>query len=80
MAVDARSPALAADGVPQREIARRLGMNRRTVARLAACAEPPRYRRAPVGSQLDPLAPALRRLLSEWPQITGAAADGDPAR
>jgi transposase len=61
--------ALAVDGVSQREIAIRLGINRRTVARLAAAAEPPRYRRAPQGSQLDPLEPVLRRLLEEWPQI-----------
>jgi transposase len=61
--------ALALDGVSEREIARRLGMNRRTVARLAQSAEPPRYRRAPTGSQLDPLDPVLRRLLEEWPQI-----------
>jgi transposase len=61
--------ALAADGVSQREIARRLEINRRTVARLAASQEPPRYRRAPPGSQLDPLEPVLRRLLEEWPQI-----------
>jgi transposase len=61
--------ALAADGLSQREIAARLGINRRTVARLAAAAEPPRYRRAPQGSQLDPVEPVLRRLLEEWPQI-----------
>lgn len=61
--------ALAADGVSQRQIAARLGMNRRTVARLAASAEPPRYRRALTGSQLDPFEPVLRRLLAEWPQI-----------
>ena len=60
---------LAADGVSQREIARRLGMNRRTVARLAVSEEPPRYRRAPAGSQLDPLVPVLRGLLAEWPLI-----------
>jgi len=29
----------------------------------------PRYRRAPVGSQLDRFEPVLRRLLKEWPQI-----------
>ena len=63
--------ALAADGVSQREIACRLGINRRTVARLLAADEPPRYRRAPTGSQLDPLDPVLRRLLEEWPQIKG---------
>jgi transposase len=61
--------ALVADGISEREVARRLGMNRRTVARLAASAEPPRYRRASTGSQLDPLEPVLRRLLEEWPQI-----------
>jgi transposase len=60
---------LAADGVSEREIARRLGMNRRTVARLARSVEPPRYRRAPAGSQLDQFEPVLRRLLEEWPQI-----------
>jgi transposase len=61
--------ALVADGVSEREIARRLQMNRRTVARLARSVEPPRYRRAPVGSKLDPFEPVLRRLVVEWPQI-----------
>jgi transposase len=61
--------ALVADGMSEREIARRLGMNRRTVARLARSVEPPRYRRARAGSKLDPLEPVLRRLLEEWPQI-----------
>ena len=61
--------ALAADGISQREIAERLGINRRTVARLAQSDERPRYRRTLTGSQLDPLEPLLRRLLEEWPQI-----------
>ena len=61
--------ALAADGVSRREIAARLGINRRTVARLAAAAEPPRYSRAPSGSMLDPLERVIRRLLAEWPEI-----------
>jgi transposase len=61
--------AWSADGVSQREIARRLGINRRTVARLVGSEEPPLYRRAPAGSQLDPLEPVLRQLLAEWPQI-----------
>ena len=65
----ARVQALRADGLSQREIARRLGINRWMVARLVASDEPPRYRRADVGSQLDPLEPVLRRLLEEWPQI-----------
>jgi transposase len=61
--------AMAADGVGQREIARRLGINRRTVGRLAEASEPPRYERAPTGSMLDPLEPVMRRLLEEWPDI-----------
>jgi len=61
--------ALAADGVSQREIAGRLGINRRTVARLVAAEEPPRYRRSPRGSMLDRLEPVLRQLLEEWPEI-----------
>ena len=60
---------LLADGVSQREIAGRLGINRRTVARLARSDEPPRYRRAPAASKLDPFEPVLCRLLEEWPQI-----------
>ena len=61
--------ALAADGVSQREIAARLGMNRRTVARLVAAAEPPRYSRRGAGSMLDPLEPVMRQLFEEWPEI-----------
>lgn len=61
--------ALAADGISRREIAQRLGINRRTVARLLSSDEPPRYRRAPTGSQLDALEPVLRRLVAEWPSI-----------
>lgn len=61
----ARVRALAADGVSQREIARRLGiMSHRGAA--GGEWEPPRYRRAPRGSQLDRLEPVLRRLVEEW--------------
>jgi transposase len=65
----ARVGALAADGVSEREIAARLGINRRMVARLAAAEEPPRYSRASVGPMLDPLEPMMRRVLAEWPEI-----------
>jgi transposase len=60
--------AMAADGVSQRQIAARLGIDRRTVRRVAADG-PPRYERALAGSMLDPLEPVIRRLLEEWPQI-----------
>jgi transposase len=65
----AQAKALAADGVSKREIARRLGINWRTARRLVESDEPPRYRRAPRGSKLDPFEPLLRRVLEEWPQI-----------
>src|SRR3954451_11823939 len=61
--------AMTADGASQREIAARLGINRRTVRRLVEADEPPRYVRAPTGSMLDPLEPVLRRLLKDWPEI-----------
>ena len=50
--------AMAADGVSQREIARRLGINRRTVKRLIGAVEPPRYERTPPGSMVDRSLPA----------------------
>jgi transposase len=61
--------AMAVDGVSQREIARRLGINRRTVRRMLASEEPPRYRRVPQGSKVDPFEPVIRRVLEQWPQI-----------
>jgi transposase len=61
--------ALTADGVTQREIAARLGINRRTVARLAAADEPPRYARAAAGSMLDPLEAVLRKLVADFEDI-----------
>jgi predicted transcriptional regulator len=64
---------LAAQGFSQREIARRLGINRRTVARLVASDEPPRYRRAPQGSMLDPLEPVMRSALRDRPGIDASA-------
>jgi transposase len=60
---------MAADGVSQREIAARLGINRRTVKRLMDADEPPRYGRARAGSMLDPLEPVIGRLLEDWPDI-----------
>jgi transposase len=64
---------LAAEGLSQREIASRLGLNRRTVARFVAADSPPRYRRAPQGSMLDPLDPVMRSLLRDSPGISAAA-------
>jgi len=60
---------MAADGVSTSEIARRLGVNWRTAARLVAAAEPPSYSRAPTGSMLDPLEPVLRDLIANFEDI-----------
>ena len=61
--------ALASDGVSQRQIAKRLGIHRRTVARALAADTPPRYVRAPAGPQLDPLMAVIERVLRKWPEI-----------
>jgi transposase len=61
--------AMAADGVSQREIARRLGINRRTVKRLLESDEPPTYRRASQGSKVDRFEPVIRATLEECPDI-----------
>jgi transposase len=61
--------AMAADGISQREIAARLGINRRTVRRMLAAEGPPRYRRTPQGSKVDRFEPVIREVLVEWPQI-----------
>lgn len=50
-------------------IARRLGMSRPTVIRLLQLAEPPRYRRGPVGSKLDPHKDAIAGMLQEDPEV-----------
>jgi transposase len=60
---------LVAKGLSQRQIAEHLGMNRRTVTRLAAGPEPPCYERMPAGSALDPHEPLMREVLAEWPRI-----------
>jgi transposase len=65
----AQAKALAADGVSQREIARRLGINRRTVKRMLESDAPPSYRRAPQGSKVDRFEAVIRATLEECPDI-----------
>jgi transposase len=60
---------LAVSGVSQHEIARRLGINRRTVKRMLDSDEPPRYRRDPAGSKVDAFEAVIRKTLEEWPEI-----------
>ncbi len=58
---------LAQAGTSQREIAVRLGINRRTVAKMATTAEPPSADPALRGSQLDPLMLAIGAALAQQP-------------
>jgi ParB-like chromosome segregation protein Spo0J len=63
-----RPRAIAAEGVSQREIARRLGVNRRTVKRMLEADAPPAYRRAPQGSKVDRFEPVIRATLASAPR------------
>jgi hypothetical protein len=60
---------LVADGVPQRQVARQLGIGRSTVARAVASAAPPKYERKPVTTSFSPFEPRVRALLAEFPQM-----------
>jgi len=56
-------------GLSNREIARQLGINRKTVARYLASDEPPAYQRELTGSKVDPYLPAMRALLVKDPTL-----------
>jgi transposase len=58
-----------AEGVPIKEIARRLRVARNTVRAALTSDRPPQYRRAARGSVVDPYEPQIRALLKEWPRI-----------
>lgn len=58
-----------AEGVPIKEIARRLGVARNTVRAALASDRPPKYDRPARGSVVDPFEPAIRALLVEWPRM-----------
>jgi len=58
-----------AEGVPIKEIARRLGVARNTVRAALSSDRPPQYRRTTRGSVVDAYEPQIRALLKEWPKI-----------
>jgi transposase len=58
-----------AEGVPIKEIARRLGIARNTVRAALNSDSPPKYQRAPRGSVADAFEPQIRTLLAEWPRM-----------
>ena len=53
------------EGLSKSRIAERLGMSRSAVARLLSLDEPPRYRRKPRGSKLDPDMGSIGMMLAE---------------
>lgn len=58
-----------AEGVPIKEIARRLGVSRNTVRAALDSDRPPKYQRAPRGWVVDAFEPQIRALLAEWPRM-----------
>jgi hypothetical protein len=60
---------LVADGVPQRQVARQLGIGRSTVARAVASDTPPKYERKPVPTSFSPFEARVRALLAEFPEM-----------
>ena len=60
---------LVADGVPQRQVARDLGVGRSTVARAVTCASPPKYERLEQPTSFSPFEPRVRALLAKFPQM-----------
>ena len=60
---------LVADGVPRRQVARRLGIGRATVDRAVASDRPPRYERAAVATAFTPFEARVRGILCEHPEM-----------
>lgn len=60
---------LVADGVPQRQVARDLGIGRSTVARAVASVGPPKYERAVVATSFVPFEPLVKQLLVKTPDM-----------
>jgi transposase len=60
---------LVADGVPQRQVARDLGIGRSTVERALASDRPPKYERPVVSTSFTPFEPLVRQLLKTTPDM-----------
>lgn len=58
-----------AEGVPIKEIVRRLGVARNTVRAALSSDRPPQYQRRRRGSVIDPYEPRIRALLKDWPTM-----------
>jgi len=60
---------LVADGVPQRQVAKDLGVGRSTVARALASDRPPKYERPAVSTSFTRFEPLVRQLLAATPDM-----------
>lgn len=60
---------LVVDGVPQRQVARDLGVGRSTVERALASDRPPKYERPAVPTSFEPFEPLVRQLLIATPDM-----------
>ncbi len=60
---------LVADGVPQRQVARDLGIGRSTVERALTSKRPPKYERPSVPTVFEPFEPLVRQLLKATPDM-----------
>lgn len=58
-----------AEGVPIKEIQRRLGISRNTVRAALRSDGPPKYSRPARGSVVDAFEPQIRSLLKDWPRM-----------
>jgi hypothetical protein len=60
---------LAAEGVPKKQIAERLGISRTTVVKAVGSSAPPKYVRAPGATSFTPFEERVRALLVEHPDM-----------
>ena len=60
---------LAAEGVPQKQIAERLAISRTTVCKAVISTLPPKYERSPVVTSFGPFEVRVRALLAEHPEM-----------
>jgi transposase len=60
---------LAAEGVPKKRIAERLGISRTTVVKAVASVSPPKYERLPAVTSFSPFEARVRALLAEHPEM-----------
>lgn len=60
-----------AEGIPIKEIARKLGVARNTIRAALRSEQLPKYEREPRGRVVDAFEPAIRALLTEYPRMPG---------